>query len=244
LDIEAEMLIWILEMTKKGSVLRDLLKKGSRLPRQYSEKLIKTLQKDGLLYVRKGTVELNTLQRVSLAIRAVQMGADVERVTSFLHWKEFEEIAGVAFERNGYDVRRTLRFKHSGRRWEIDVVGFKKPLVVCVDCKHWKRGLHPSTLKRIVAEQVRRTSALAESLPDPSVRIAYASWNRTKFIPVILSLTVSRFKFYDNVPIVPVLQVQDFLQQLPALAYSVELHSIEKTSDSTGLANFLDNFEQ
>jgi hypothetical protein len=35
------------------------------------------------------------------------------------------------------------------------------------------------------------------------------------FAPMILSLIAPREKFYDGIPIVPVLQLQDFLNELP-----------------------------
>ncbi|MGC9345430.1 MAG: hypothetical protein ACP5ER_01375 [Candidatus Bathyarchaeales archaeon] len=146
----------------------------------------------------------------------MQLGADLERVSSFLDWKEFENIAAVAFERNGYTVNKNLRFRHAGRRWEIDIVGCKKPIVVCADCKHWHHGMYPSAIRRIVEEQVERTSALAEYLPVLAGKIECASWGRVELVPAVLSLVTARFKFYNNVPIIPVLQLQDFLSQLPA----------------------------
>jgi hypothetical protein len=82
--------------------------------------------------------------------------------------------------------------------------------------------MSPSALKRIVEEQAKRTYALAESLPNPAVKVEFVSWDSVKFIPAILSLVVGRFKFYDDVPIIPVLQLQDFLSQLPAYANSLK----------------------
>jgi hypothetical protein len=46
---------------------------------------------------------------------------------------------------------------------------------------------------------------------------------------VILSLFPSSFKFCDNVPIVPVLQLQDFLIQLPAQVESL-MYFVKKFS--------------
>jgi Holliday junction resolvase-like predicted endonuclease len=175
-----------------------------------------------MIYLRKNVVEANSLQRLKLAVQAIQLGADVERVSSFLQWKEFENITAVAFERNSYSVKKNLRFKHAGRRWEIDIVGCKRPVAICVDCKHWHHGMYPSALKKIVEEQVKRTFALAESLPELTDKVECALWDRVKLVPAVLSLVKSRFKFYDNVPIVPVLQLQDFLSQLPAYADSLK----------------------
>jgi hypothetical protein len=172
--------------------------------------------------VQEDVVEADSLQRLKLAVRTIELGADIENVSSFLHWKEFEGMAAIAFEHNGYRVKSNLRFRHAGRRWEIDIVGFKQPIAVCMDCKHWHHGMSPSVLRRIVEEQAQRTFALVESLPNPAVKAEFVSWDYVKFMPAVLSLVAGSFKFYDDVPIIPVLQLQDFLSQLPAYADSLK----------------------
>jgi len=218
MSIERDLIITLLKLTRDGPVSKGIVKKDAKLPSEIVENLLRKLQNDRLIYLQKDIVEADSLQRLKLAVHTIGSGADIESVTSFLQWKEFEGIAAVAFERNGYDVKKNLMFKHGGRRWEIDIVGFKLPLVICVDCKHWHHGMSPSALKKIVEEQEKRTSALVESLPNPAVKAEFVSWNFAKFIPAVLSLVAGRFKFYDDVPIVPVLQLQDFLYQLPAYA--------------------------
>lgn len=222
MSIERNLIISLLKLTKEGAVSAELVKKDAKIPSQVVEKLLRKMQNDGLIYLRKDVVEVNSLQRLKLAVYAMELGADIEGISSFLQWQEFENMAAVAFERNGYSVKRNLRFKHAGRKWEIDIVGCKKPMTLCVDCKHWHHGMYPSVLRKIVEEQVERTSAFAELLPSPSIKIECTSWDSIKFVPVVLSLVVGRFKFYDNVPIVPVLQLQDFLSQLPAYADSLK----------------------
>jgi hypothetical protein len=53
------------------------------------------------------------------------------------------------------------------------------------------------------------------------LEVECVKWNKAKFVPVILSLIPSSLKFYDDVPVVPVLQLQDFLAQLPAQVESL-----------------------
>ena len=105
------------------------------------------------------------------------------------------------------------------------MVATKKPIVLCVDCKHWKRAITPSTLKRIVEEQTLRTKALADSLPNKKLALPCTQWEKAMFIPAILSLIPNAFKFYYEVPIVPVLQIQDFISQLPLNMDSVKVFS-------------------
>jgi Holliday junction resolvase-like predicted endonuclease len=222
MNIERILLISLLKSTREGLVSKEIVKKDAKLLSENVEDLLRKLQNDGLVYLRKDIVEADSMQRLKLAVRAISLGADIENVSSFLQWKEFENIAAVAFERNGYTVTKNLRFKHVRQRWEIDILGFKEPIVLCVDCKHWHRGMSPSSIKKIVEDQVKRTSALAESLPNPTIRFEFASWNFAKFVPAVLSLVTGRFKFYENVPIVSVIQLQDFLSELPAYVDSLK----------------------
>jgi len=219
--IERNLLISLLKLTKDGFVLIETVKKDSRIDADIVRKLLEKLQNEGLIHLKDVTVETNSANRLKLAVKAASLGADIEHVSGFFSWQEFEDIAALALERNGYVVAKNVRFKHSGRRWEIDVVGCRKPLVLCVDCKHWQREVKPSALRKIVEAQLERTHALANTLPNVNWRVDCVKWKKAKFVPVILSLIPSRSKFYENVPVVPVLQLQDFLIQLPAQVESL-----------------------
>ena len=220
--IERNLIISLLKLTKNGPVLIKDVNQDARIASDIARKLLEKLQNEDMLYLKEDSVEADSDNRLRLAVKAVSLGADVEHISAFLGWQEFEDIAALALERNGYSVAKNVRFKHAGRRWEIDVVGCREPLVLCVDCKHWQRGVKPSALRKIVEAQVERAQALADALPSATLKVKCAKWNKAKFIPMILSLMPSSFKFYDDVPVVPVLQLQDFLTQLPAYAESLK----------------------
>ncbi len=222
MSVERNLIISLLKLTKKGSVLTENVNRDARIPSATSRKLLKKLQNEGLVYLKQDSVEVESNGRLKLAVKAASLGADVEYISNLLCWQEFEEITALALKNNGYLVSNNVRFKNAARKWEIDVVGCKKPLVVCIDCKHWQHAIAPSALKRIVDSQVERTRALADSLPNIALKLECTKWNEAKFIPCILSLMPSSFKFYDQVPIVPILQLQDFLNQLPAFIGSIK----------------------
>jgi len=222
MSVECNLVISLLKLTKEGSVLIESVNKDARVPSATATKLLRKLQNEGLVYLKQDSVEVDSNARLKLAVKAASLGADVENVSNLLCWQEFEEIAAFALKNNGYVVTNNVRFKHAGRKWEIDVVGCKRPLVICIDCKHWQHAIAPSVLKRIVDSQVERTRALADSLPNISLKLECTKWSNAKFIPSILSLTPSSFKFYDKVPIVPIFQLQDFINQLPACTESLK----------------------
>jgi len=221
MSIETSMLIAILKLTKAGSVSQELINKCARIPSQVGRELLQKMQNEDLIYLHHELVEANDLQRLELAVRALKLGADLEKVSDCLQWKEFEGMAALAFENNGYVVQRNVHFKNHARRWEIDVVGVRKPLVVCIDCKHWHHKLCESTARKIVSEQVARVRALAGTLPNPVARIKAVALDKYKFVPIVLSLIVENSKFFEGVPIVPILQLQDFLNNLPTTTGSM-----------------------
>jgi Holliday junction resolvase-like predicted endonuclease len=222
MSIERNLIISILKLTVNGSVSRERINKDAKIASDIALKLLRLLQNDDVVHLRENIVEANDSCRLKLAAKAVALGADIERISDFLRWQEFEDIAAIALERNGYVVAKSVRFKSVGRKWEIDIVGCKKPLVICIDCKHWRHGMSPSALKKIAEAQVERTRALSESLPNISLKIECAKWDKAKLVPAILVLIPGSFKFYDKVPIVPVLQLQDFLSRLPAYIESLK----------------------
>ena len=222
MNIEKDMLISLLKLTKEGPVLIENVNKDMKSNTNITAKLIKQLENEGLISKNSDFVEVDKDNRLKLAARAISLGADLEHVSSFFNWHEFEDITALALERNGYTTVLNMRFRKEGRRWEIDVVGCRNPLVLCIDCKHWKRSMNPSALRKIVKAQVKRTYALATTLPTPLIKVECVKWNKAKFIPIILSLIPGRLKFYDNVPVVSVLQLQDFLSQVPAYVESLK----------------------
>jgi hypothetical protein len=72
-----------------------------------------------------------------------------------------------------------------------------------------------------VEEQIQRTAALAEALPSPKIRISFLPEVSTTFVPAILTLVPAESKLCDDVPVVPVLQLQNFLNELPCHIFSL-----------------------
>ncbi len=224
-SVERNLVISILKTTKEGPILIESVNKDAKIPSAVAKKLLSKLQSENLVYLNADSIEVDSGCRLKLAIKAASLGADVEHISDLLCWQEFEEIAAFALKSNGYTVQNNVRFKHGGRRWEIDVVGCKKPLVVCIDCKHWQHGIALSVLRKIVNEQTQRTKAFAYSLPNIVLKLQCAKWEKAKFLPSVLSLIPSPLKFFDKVPVVPVLQLQDFINQLPAYVDTLRFFS-------------------
>jgi len=218
---ERNILSSVLKLTRTGPVRKELIQRDAKVTVHVADEALRKLFEAGFIRQRSGLVEASPSQRVCVAVQAIKLGADFERICKFLEWTEFENIAVQAFQANGFRVLRNFRFKHTGKRWEIDVLSCREPLVVCVDCKHWRRGWSRAATVKAVEAQIERTRAFADALPNYSQRARLTEWKSATLVPLILSLVPGPFKFHKNVPIVPVLQLQDFINELPLEANSL-----------------------
>jgi Holliday junction resolvase-like predicted endonuclease len=216
MTVERNLLISVLKLTKTGPIQVKLVSRDTYIPIQVADEVLRKLSDARLVKYAGQLIEASPNQRARMAIHAVKLGADLERVCNVLEWKEFENITATAFEANNYAVKTRFRFKWTGRRREIDVLGCKEPLVACVDCKQWHHNWRRSAIIKTVELQVERTRALAEALVSLRESLELVNWKEAILVPIVLSLVPSPFKFYNNVPIVPVLQLPDFLNKLLA----------------------------
>jgi len=224
--IERNVLVQILKLTKDGSTQKEQIVREAQIPEQVANRILRKISEAELIQLRGETVEASLSQRIKIAVHAIELGADFEGVCKALNWDEFENIASLAFEVNGFAVLKRFRFKWAGRRWENDILGYKEPIIICAECKHWLHGWYRSTITKAVESQVLRTHALAESFPLLREKLGLVGWKKATLIPMVLSLVPGPFKFYRKVPIVPVLQLQSFLGDLPAYVTSLKSFSL------------------
>jgi hypothetical protein len=148
--------------------------------------------------------------RLQTALFAIKLGADVESVSEYLNWQDFESITGLILEKKDFDVTKNLILTKP--RMEIDVVGTKMDTAVLIDCKHWKI-MSKSALNDIVKKQIERVKR-------------YVSDENMSALPVIVTLHQEEIQFIENVPIVPIMKLSSFLDEFVGNLDS--LASIEK----------------
>ena len=239
MTIEKDVVLSLLKLTENGPVHEEAVVKHARVLTQLAYQVLTKLSENEFFYESKSVIEVTPTQRVRLALYALRLGADFQKICDLLSWREFENIAAQAFEDNGYEVLRNFHLQHNSKRWEIDLIGLKKPLVLCVDCKHWKRGWRQSATSNAVRAQIERTEALSKTLGNYRQKIKVDAWETVTLIPVIMSLTLGPYKVYDDVPVVPVLQLQDFINELPAHVPILKKFSQKVTMQTSDLSRFL-----
>jgi len=212
-----KLIEYLLPLLSKSSGLVD----ASEL--QVPDELLDYLVEENVLTPMGGNTLF--LDRVSLAIAIVKSGGPIEFVASKLSWKEFEELVSRALEYNDFEVLRNFRFKHGERRREIDVIGVRGDLAICIDCKRLRHTRsRSSSLIRAVEKQVERVVLLSKSNSvkhPPLDKVSY-------LLPCILTLFEERFITINKVPIVPVFKLRSFLLELDEVLSNLFIVHVEK----------------
>ncbi|MFA5364510.1 MAG: nuclease-related domain-containing protein [Candidatus Bathyarchaeia archaeon] len=214
MTVKTDVLIAILKHSNNGDdVSKQVIAREANVPVQVVNNILGGLREIGFIEYENEHIELSSNMRVRLAIHAINNGTDVERVCKVLEWKEFENFTAQVFEKNRFTVQRNFRFKAAQRRWEIDVLAISEPIIVCVDCKRWRRGWGNSAITRVADAQAQRTEVLADALHFMQQKAGLENWSQATLFPVILSLFPGPVKFYNKVPVVPILQLQNFVDE-------------------------------
>jgi len=211
--VNKDLLVTILEKTKEGTSNIDVVREDLRITNESFNGSLSSLEEEGLVNISQGKIEASLDQRLKLAISAIKSGADFQRVSKHLGWKEFEEMVAFTFEENGYKVKRRYRFSAQGRRWEIDVLATRKPLIICAECKHWAKSLGNSTARNIIEIHLEKVRVMSENVASISEKINVNRWGKATIMPMALSLIPARSNMYRRMPMVSVFELPDFLSE-------------------------------
>ena len=152
-----------------------------------------------LLILTKFSIFVMNGAKLKAAFTAITNGYPIEEVSECLDWRDFEGLVCHVLLENGFSVERNVILTKP--RMEIDVIGVKLNVVILIDCKHWKR-MSNSALNEIVRKQGDRVRRYADEISDIMT------------VPVIVTLHQEQISFINKVPIVPIMQLSSFLDEL------------------------------
>ena len=150
---------------------------------------------------------LTNSARFKLAIEAVKHGG-LQQVARALTWQEFEAFTEECLQTVGFDTQKGLVVKHHHRRWQIDVVAKKSPMILAIDCKHWESPGYKSRLSHAAEHQKLALEALIHQM------VARGEVEREGLLalPMILTLFEPRARMVGGVVVVSIEQFADFLE--------------------------------
>jgi len=225
--LKREILVALLSLTSGEPAAIGNLRAAVRVTSEVLNEFLDQLSFEGLIKQGGGLIEASQRQRLDMAVRAVQLGADFQRVCRALGWLEFEEMVSYVFEENGYEVSRRFRFTAEKRRWEIDVLATRRPLVVCCECKHWARGLGDAAAKKTVETHLEKVHVFSEKIVGTHKMEALKRWSEAVIVPMTMSLMPTPVRLFKKVPIVSILELPSFLSNLEGYLENLAKFTVE-----------------
>jgi len=217
-DIPREFLVSLLSLTTLKPVFTTKeLAEASLLSPSLVKQSLESLTGERLIERSAAAFQVDPVGRVLIAARAVGLGADVERVSRYLSWQEFEQLIDYVLRVNGYATLKHHRVKAANRRYEIDIVGARSRIVVAIDCKHWQSSWKRSEIKRSATSQLERAKALSteSNLRTLATSLDVELSGRLYVVPVVATLKETAVKVHLGVPIVPAYKFARFLEEMP-----------------------------
>ncbi len=207
------LLLELLDATsgEKEAYVENIQEKA-RVTKAATAAMLARLKDQALLTLENDVIKVNALQRTLLAVEALKSGATLESVSRRLSWREFEEVVGQILEANHYFTLRNLVIRCGKRRFQIDLIGLREPLLLCIDCKHWKRS--GKAMFKAADKQLERTVALAENLKSLSGRLRVGSWKAVTLIPLLTVLYDASERIYNRIPVVSVSRMREFINKI------------------------------
>ncbi len=147
---------------------------------------------------------------------------DLQQLSIKLTWQEFERLITNALGQCEFKVVKNFHFTVGARkkRWEIDVIGIRGPLLVAFDAKHWTRTTQaPSSLEKAATNQKARVAALAgySRLGDLIFQFGLTQ-TRLTLIPAVVTLFDTPFELSQcGVPAVCIRNLSYFLQHIESI---------------------------
>jgi len=163
-----------------------------------SKMILENFLQNGIGRLEEDLVYFDEDDKLKTCLLAISMGAPIDEISRLLDWKDFESLVAEMLDSSDFETTRNLILTKP--RMEIDVVGIKSGVAILIDCKHWKR-LSDSSLEKAVQKQIERTK---HYLSKEKIRIA---------VPAIVTLYDEKLRFINNVPIIPIFQLNSFCEE-------------------------------
>ena len=176
-----------------------------------------------------GTRLINSA-RFKLAFEAVRHGG-LQQVARALTWQDFEAFTEECLQTVGFDTQKGLIVKDDSRRWQIDLIAKKSPMILAIDCKHWESPGYESKLSKAAEHQKLALHAFIERMAERGE----VGNEGLLALPMILTLFEPRARMTGGVVAVSIEQFADFLEQLSPFSSELPFmpaQSIEKSSIS------------
>jgi hypothetical protein len=201
---------------------------------------------DFLTMKRGNYIDYVAINKILFIIRSLKyLQLDIAFLSNLLDYDGFEALVKLILTENNYYTTKNFRFsdrtnfklKTKQTKYEIDVIGITKNIILLIDCKQWKRKDSYSAMNKAANLQFRRALALKNNheilseMIELLVGIKKVQKLRPPLllVPVMVTLESNWIKINDNsVPIVDIYRFNSFLQELYDNLYYFKVVNINK----------------
>ena len=175
--------------------------------------------------------------KAPLIIKAIETGIDIDQIIEVLHWRDFESFCLTVFEYHEFQNLQNFHFTQNRKRYEIDVVTIKEPLIFAIDAKKWKTG-HAGALKTVVENHSNRIKAFSQYLANPLNRQKFQLKNSPaiRIIPLIITSKMYEIQIFQGMPIIPFFKLNGFITDIHSFLGSLQQFPIRMRTQKTLLS--------
>lgn len=212
-EIKQRILLNMLKfIEKEGKILFKELLEHSNVSRDVLEKVLKSINLNS-----NKEILINGNEKLFIALEALKLGANIEELSKFLNWKDFEKFSSRILNNYGYDIIENFRIKNDRKRIEIDILAIKENLILLFDCKRWNKPLIGKNLESISKKQYFRAKILKEILE----KIYKNGSIKVNILPIILSLYETKIHSNEYCTILYIRALRDFLEKIDVEFYNL-----------------------
>jgi hypothetical protein len=127
---------------------------------------------------------------------------DLQRISKEVVWQNFEKLTAFIFEENDFLIKTNTVKTFNKKRRQYDIIAKKYKKTFLIECKKWSGNRYRlSALKTAIRQHKERTEF-------------YQNLTKENAVPIMVTLIEEEIKLYDGVPIVPILKLNTYLNEL------------------------------
>lgn len=151
----------------------------------------------------------------AIVIKAWTRGFPLLELAINSGWSTLEELVRALLREHGFTCRRSIYIKLAGRRYEVDLLAWKRDILLCIDCKRWAR-VRASALRQAALNQKRRCDAVAR-LIETCEMPCLSSAAEVNVFPVVVSLHPAEKIVHEGVLMVSIYSFADIIRDISPL---------------------------
>jgi hypothetical protein len=192
---------------------------------------------DAKLEFNTNTIHIPQKLKAPLILKAIESGIDLDQIIELLHWRDFESFCLMVFEYHEFKNIQNCHFTQNRKRYEVDVVTVKEPLIFAIDAKKWKTG-HAGALKTVVENHLNRIKDFSQYLAKPLNRQKFQlkTAPALRIIPLIITSKMYELQIFHGVPIIPFFKLNGFITELHTFLGSLRQFPIKMRTQRTLLS--------